>query len=461
MNLWGGRFYKSINKKFKSFNNSLIVDYRLVYQDIWGSIAWSRALLTVNVLTKKEQELIENSLNILLINVKNNKTFLINSDDEDIHSWVEKKLILHIGNIAKKLHTGRSRNDQIATDIKLWCKKKILKLIRIIEKLQKILVDSATCYKHVIMPGYTHLQRAQPITFAHWYLAYNQMFLRDKIRLQNSLKIINFCPLGSGALSGTPYDLNRDRLAKWLGFYTATNNSLDSVSDRDHVFEFLFNASISMVHLSRFSEDLIFFNTEETGFIELPDCITSGSSIMPQKKNPDILELIRGKCGKIFGALTSLIITFKGLPLSYNKDMQEDKEILFNTIDTWTHCLNMAILVISKIKINKNKCKESALQSYANATELADYLVNNGIPFREAHYIVGKIILEAINNNISLEQFSLEQFHKFSTRIKNDVYNILTLDSCLNKRISKGGVSNYQIEQSINKAQKELIKNDY
>ncbi|AKC32365.1 argininosuccinate lyase [Candidatus Pantoea carbekii] len=456
MSLWGGRFSKELNEQFKEFNNSLSIDYRLAEEDILASIAWSKALVTVNVLSSAEQQKLEASLCELLEEVRINPEVILKSNQEDIHSWVENKLIKTVGLLGKKLHTGRSRNDQITTDLKLWCKKHITFLLDAIYKLQKTLIIIAEANQHSHMPGYTHLQRAQPITFAHWCLAYVEMLARDQDRLQDTLKRLNVSPLGCGALAGTTYNVDREQLAIWLGFSAANDNSLDAVSDRDYVLELLSNASISMVHLSRFAEDIIFFNTGEANFIELSDMITSGSSLMPQKKNPDALELIRGKCGRVHGALTAITMMLKGLPLAYNKDMQEDKEALFDALDTWLSCLNITILVLNNIEVKRINCQKAAEQGYANSTELADYLVTKGIPFREAHHIVGKIVIEASKQGISLKALKLSQFKEFSSLIEDDIYSVLSLESCLKKRNAQGGVSAQQVTIAINKAKKRL-----
>ncbi|OCA56881.1 argininosuccinate lyase [Photorhabdus namnaonensis] len=456
MALWGGRFSQKADQRFKQFNDSLRFDYRLAEQDITGSVAWSKALVTVGVLTVEEQQKLELALNELLNEVQANPQAILQSDAEDIHSWVEGQLISKVGDLGKKLHTGRSRNDQVATDLKLWCKEYISHLHQAIVELQLALVITAENNQDAVMPGYTHLQRAQPITFAHWCLAYVEMLVRDESRLQDTLKRLNTSPLGCGALAGTAYNIDREQLASWLGFASATRNSLDSVSDRDHVLELLSNASISMIHLSRFAEDLIFFNSGEAGFIELSDRVTSGSSLMPQKKNPDALELIRGKCGRVQGALTGMMMTLKGLPLAYNKDMQEDKEGLFDALDTWLDCLHMAALVLDGIQVRRSRCAEAAKQGYANATELADYLVAKGVPFREAHHIVGEIVIMALAQGKALEALSLAELQKFSSAITDDVYDILSLQSCLDKRLAKGGVSQKQVMKAISEAKQRL-----
>ncbi|UDJ86967.1 argininosuccinate lyase [Erwinia amylovora] len=456
MALWGGRFTQPADQRFKQFNDSLRFDYRLAEQDIIGSVAWSKALVTFNVLTHAEQQQLESALNALLDEVRADPQQILASDAEDIHSWVEGKLIDKVGALGKKLHTGRSRNDQVATDLKLWCKAQVSELLAATRQFQQALIATAEANQDAVMPGYTHLQRAQPVTFAHWCLAYVEMLARDESRLQDTLKRLDVSPLGCGALAGTAYEIDREQLAGWLGFASATRNSLDTVSDRDHVLELLSDASIGMVHLSRFAEDLIFFNTGEAGFVELSDKVTSGSSLMPQKKNPDALELIRGKVGRVQGALTAMSMTLKGLPLAYNKDMQEDKEGLFDALDTWADCLHMAALVLDGIQVKRPRCKEAAEQGYANSTELADYLVAKGVPFREAHHIVGEAVVEAIKRGVALEALKLSELQQFSRVIGDDVYPILSLQSCLDKRNAKGGVSLHQVSQAITEAKRLL-----
>ncbi|CAL4318218.1 Argininosuccinate lyase [Buchnera aphidicola (Eriosoma lanigerum)] len=441
MVLWGGRFFKKSDNFFKKFNSSLYFDYNLAKQDILGSIAWSKAILSSNIITYDEQQMIERELINLLEKVTKEPSIILSSDVEDIHSWVEKQLVDKLGALAKKLHTGRSRNDQVTTDLKLWCKSQVIILMDELTNLEKKLILVAEKTIDVIMPGYTHLQRAQPITFAHWCLAYLEMLKRDKSRLEDAYQRMDVNPLGSGALSGTTWNIDREKISCLLGFTNTSNNSLDSVGDRDYVIELISVASISMMHLSRFSEDLIFFNSGEANFIELSDDVTSGSSLMPQKKNPDSLELIRGKCARVYGSLVQILVLLKSLPLSYNKDMQEDKEGLFDALYTWNNCVQMSGLILDTIKVKKKNCYSAAQLGYSNATELADYLVTKNIPFREAHYIVGQIVLEAINKNVSLEQLDLCTFQKYHTVIEKDVYKILSLESCINKRNSQGGVS--------------------
>lgn len=456
MALWGGRFTQAADKRFKDFNDSLRFDYRLAEQDIEGSIGWSKALVKVGVLSADEQWQLEWALNELLIEVRSNPQAILQDDAEDIHSWVESKLIDKVGNLGKKLHTGRSRNDQVALDIKMWCKQQVTELQYALRDLQAKLVETAENNQHAVMPGYTHLQRAQPITFAHWCMAYVEMLERDYSRLSDAYRRMNSCPLGSGALAGTAYAVDREQLAQDLGFASATRNSLDSVSDRDHIIELLSTASLSMVHLSRFAEDMIIFNSGEADFVELSDRVTSGSSLMPQKKNPDACELIRGKAGRVVGALTGMLMTVKGLPLAYNKDMQEDKEGIFDALDTWYDCLTMAAFVLEDIQVNVERTREAALKGYSNATELADYLVAKGVPFRDSHHIVGETVVYAIKVHKGLEDLSLEEFRQFSDVVSDDVYEILSLQSCLDKRCAKGGVSPLRVAEAIQEAKVRL-----
>ena len=460
MALWGGRFSQAADVKFKLFNDSLKFDYRLAEQDIIGSIAWSNALLSVDVLTADEQVRLEAALNELLLSVQANPEQVLQSDAEDIHSWVETQLIQRVGDLGKKLHTGRSRNDQVATDLKLWCKKTAQELIVHLDTLEAKLIELARIHQGVVLPGYTHLQRAQPVTFSHWCLAYLEMLERDHSRLEGCLKRLDTCPLGSGALAGTAYAMDRTVLAHSLGFARATRNSLDSVSDRDHVVELMSCATLSMVHLSRMAEDLIFYNSGESAFIEMSDLVTSGSSLMPQKKNPDAMELIRGKSGRVFGSLAGMLMTLKALPLAYNKDMQEDKEGLFDALDTWGDCLEMAAMALTDLKVNEERTKEAAQGGYSNATELADYLVAKGIPFREAHHIVGVAVVVAIEKGVPLEELSVAEFKEFSEVIEDDVYPVLTLEATLAARKAQGGVSPEQVEYALTEAEQRLADRD-
>lgn len=449
MALWGGRFKEKASLQFKKFNDSLPVDYRMAVQDIVGSIAWAEAIHQVGVLNDDELSRLQSALIELKESVEENPKQILLSDAEDIHSWVEIQLIEKTGDLGKKLHTGRSRNDQVATDLKLWCKETGGDLLFALVNLQQAMMNLAEREKDTVLPGYTHLQRAQPVTFGHWCLAYVEMFNRDIGRLKDALYRLDVSPLGSGALAGTAYPIDRNLLAHNLGFRTATMNSLDAVSDRDHVIELLASASISMMHLSRFAEDLIFYNSGEAGFVEMSDLVSSGSSLMPQKKNPDACELIRGKAGRVFGSLTAMLTTMKALALAYNKDMQEDKEGLFDALDTWQECMEMAVLVADGLKVNRSRTLAAAQQGYANATELADYLVGKDIPFREAHHIVGEVVLAAIEKGCPLEDLTLTQLQKFSDTIEQDVYQHLSIESTLDKREALGGTSRAQVQKSI------------
>ena len=441
MALWGGRFTEGPDERFKNYNDSLKFDYRMALEDIEGSECWADAIHEAGVLTDQECIDLKKALTELHEEAENDIHAIASAGDEDIHSYIERRLIEKVGNLGKKLHTGRSRNDQVALDLKLWCRKAVDGISKALVHLERELVATAERYQGKVFPGYTHLQRAQPVTFSHWVLAYAQMFERDYQRLQNAAELMSTCPLGSAALAGTAYKIDREKLAHALGFKHATANSLDGVSDRDHVMELLSCASISMIHLSRLAEDLIIYNSGEARFVTLSDKVTSGSSLMPQKKNPDSLELIRGKCGRVVGALTGMLVTCKALPLAYDKDLQEDKERLFDAIDTWHDSLYMAALVFEGLKLNEERALDAAKGGYSNATELADYLVSKDIPFREAHSIVGKVVLHAISVQKPLEELSVDDFRKFSDVIGDDVYAPLQIENILNKRDIKGGTA--------------------
>ena len=461
MALWGGRFQTGSSDIFKSFNDSLPFDHLLVQQDILGSIGWSKAIQQAGVLTLDEQQQMEQALLDQLAKVAAGESDILSSSAEDVHSWVEAELTTQLGDIARKLHTGRSRNDQVATDLRLWSREQVDVLIAALDTCQQQLLTLAENNQDHILPGYTHLQRAQPIRFAHWCLAYIEMFKRDSSRLTDARKRMNQCPLGSGALAGTTYDIDRYQLAQSLGFDGPCVNSLDAVSDRDFVLEILFAASTSMMHLSRFAEDLIFFNSGEANFITLGDQVTSGSSLMPQKKNPDALELIRGKCGRVYGALQGLLVTLKGLPMAYNKDLQEDKEGLFETVQQWHSCLIMAGEVINSIELNSARCQKAAREGYANATELADYLVSKGIPFRTAHEISGQVVLYAINQQEPIESLRLDELKQFSPLIEQDVYPILELEYLVDKRNILGGTGKVPVANIIAQYRQNLGASDY
>ena len=449
MALWGGRFTQESSALFKLFNDSLPVDFRLLEQDVVGSIAWADAIHQVGVLSSDECTQLKAALQEVLDDVADDPKQIVATGAEDIHSYVELALIEKVGDLGKKLHTGRSRNDQVATDLKLWCKQEGDKLTNLLSTLNQGLLEVAQREVDAVMPGYTHLQRAQPVTFGHWCLAYVEMFERDLSRLQDALSRLDKCPLGCGALAGTAYPIDRQALAQALNFKQATTNSLDSVSDRDHVVELCSAASISMMHLSRMAEDMIFFNSGEADFIQLNDNVTSGSSLMPQKKNPDALELIRGKTGRVYGSLVGILTTMKALPLAYNKDMQEDKEGLFDVIDSWSICLEMAILVLDGLQVNRPKALESAQQGYANATELADYLVGKGMPFREAHHVVGEVVVKAIATKQPLEDMPLDELETYADIIEGDVDQHLTIEACLEKRNVLGGTAVDQVKAAI------------
>ncbi|WP_281559888.1 argininosuccinate lyase [Thalassomonas sp. RHCl1] len=461
MALWGGRFKTASSDIFKEFNDSLPFDHVLVQQDIQGSIGWSKAIQQAGVLTLEEQQQMEQALLDLSAKVAAGESDILASGAEDVHSWVEAELTAQLGDIARKLHTGRSRNDQVATDLRLWSREQVDILIAALNTCQQQLLTLAENNQEHILPGYTHLQRAQPIRFAHWCLAYIEMFKRDSSRLTDARKRMNQCPLGSGALAGTTYDIDRYELAQSLGFDGPCVNSLDAVSDRDFVLEILFAASASMMHLSRFAEDLIFFNSGEANFITLGDQVTSGSSLMPQKKNPDALELIRGKCGRVYGALQGLLVTLKGLPMAYNKDLQEDKEGLFETVGQWHSCLVMAGEVINSIEINSARCQKAAREGYANATELADYLVDKGVPFRTAHEISGQVVLYAIKQQEPIESLRLDELKQFSPLIEQDVYPVLELEYLVDKRNILGGTGKKPVSNIIAQYRHNLGTSDY
>ncbi|MCO7189437.1 MULTISPECIES: argininosuccinate lyase [unclassified Pseudoalteromonas] len=454
MALWGGRFSSGPDAAFKQFNDSLPFDYQLAEQDIVGSIAWAGALKQVQVLTGDEHAQLVAALQALLEEANADPHAIATAGYEDIHSYVEARLIDKVGDLGKKLHTGRSRNDQVATDFRLWCRDSAYKILEALDMLKAAFVALAERELGTVLPGYTHLQRAQPVLFSHWCMAYVEMLERDTSRLQDAVTRLNECPLGSGALAGTAYDIDREQLAAELEFSCATRNSLDAVSDRDFVLELLSCASISMLHLSRLAEDMIFYNSGEAGFIELGDNVTSGSSLMPQKKNPDALELIRGKIGRVFGAFSAMMMTLKALPLAYNKDMQEDKEGVFDAMPTWLAALHMAQSCIESVKVNGDKSKQAAQGGHANATELADYLVAKGIPFREGHHIVGQLVQLALSEGKNLEDLSLAQFQSVCAQVDQDVYPVLQLDACIAARNAKGGTSLQQVSAAISAVKK-------
>lgn len=449
MALWGGRFQSGSSDMFKQVNDSLPFDYVMAAEDIFGSIVWSRALKNAGVLSEEEQGKIESVLADLKQKAEKGEIDFSSSQEEDIHSFVEAYLTEELNDLGRKLHTGRSRNDQVATDFRLWLKQHLKSLKADCVNLLGALLQCANRHSSAIIPGYTHLQRAQPVYFAHWCLAYVEMLKRDLSRIDDLLARMNQCPLGSGALAGTTFAVNRQQIAEELGFSGPCLNSLDAVSDRDFVLETLFVASTSMMHLSRMSEDLIFYNSGEAGFLQLGDDVTSGSSLMPQKKNPDALELMRGKCGRVFGHLQALLVTMKGLPLAYNKDMQEDKEGAIDTVNQWHICLCIGIEVLNSLSLNEDVCRKAAQQGYANATELADYLVAKNIPFRTAHDIAGQAVVAAIAEGKALEEMPLQALQSIHPEIKDDVYPWLDLEAVLNKRNQLGGTSQQTVTQAL------------
>ncbi len=437
MKLWGGRFTKETNQLVHNFNASLSFDHKFYKEDIEGSIAHVTMLAKQGILTNDEGQAIQDGLNSILNDINDGK-LEFDPQYEDIHSFVEANLIERIGDTGKKLHTGRSRNDQVALDMKLYSRNEmqetnelVLNLLNTIFKLMKENTDT-------IMPGFTHLQKAQPLTLAHHLGAYFEMFKRDRDRLSDNIKRMNYCPLGSGALAGTTYPLDRELTASLLNFDGATLNSMDSVSDRDYLIEFLMDLSVIMMHLSRFCEEIITWNTNEYRFVEIDDSYSTGSSIMPQKKNPDIAELVRGKTGRVYGSLMSLLTTMKGLPLAYNKDMQEDKEPVFDAVDTVKGCLVLFDGMLSTMSFNKDVMKKSAEGGFTNATDAADYLVNHGVAFRDAHGIVGQLVLMCIEQGKSLKDLSLEEYKSICPAFENDIYDAISMETCVNKRNTIG-----------------------
>lgn len=454
--LWGGRFTESANATFAQFNNSFNFDKRLFEADIRGCVAHCEGLFQAGVITRSESERIKTGLWTILKRADFDKKYFEETDAEDVHSFIESRLIQLIGDTGRKLHTGRSRNDQVATAFRLWLREEISEISKIVRELQISLVESAEKQKEAVLPGYTHLQRAQPILWAHWCLAYFEMFCRDRERLDEVWRRVNILPLGSAALAGTAYEIDRESVAKELGFEGVTANSLDAVSDRDFAIEFVGACSLIMVHLSRFAEDLILYASSEFQFVELSDAVSTGSSLMPQKKNPDALELIRGKAGRIFGHQTALLSMMKGLPMAYNKDMQEDKEAVFDTVDTVKISLQVAAIVMKNLTLREEKTRLAATKGYLNATELADYLVNKGVPFRTAHDAVGKIVLYAISVNKELNDLNLAEFQKISKNIENDVFEALSLEKTLQSKGQIGGTSPERVFDALEEAKNSL-----
>ena len=456
--LWGGRFTHQTDKLAYDFNASIHFDQRLYRQDIRGSIAHVTMLAKQGVLTDAERDQIIDGLNGILADVEAGKLD-ITDQYEDIHSFVEANLIDRIGDVGKKLHTGRSRNDQVALDMKLYTRDEVDELNGLIKELLQVLLAIMRDNVDTFMPGFTHLQKAQPITLAHHLGAYFEMFKRDHERLVDIRRRMNTCPLGSGALAGTTYPLDRDYVARLLDFDGPTLNSIDGVADRDYLLELLSALSIMMMHLSRFSEEVIIWNSNEYQFVEIDDGYSTGSSIMPQKKNPDIAELVRGKTGRVYGHLMALLTTMKGLPLAYNKDMQEDKEGAFDAIDTAKSCLVLFTGMVKTMKFNQARMAESAKHGFTNATDVADYLVGKGVPFRDAHGIVGQLVLMCIERGIPLDDLPLEDYRKLSPAFDEDIYQAIKLDTCVNKRLTVGAPGREAMLKVIN-AESEYL-NDY
>ena len=446
--LWGGRFTKETDQLVYDFNASIRFDRRLYAEDIRGSIAHVMMLARQNILTEAEKEDIIEGLEGILSDVENGK-LPISEKYEDIHSFVEATLIERIGEPGKKLHTGRSRNDQVALDMKMYVRSEVRKLDDLLRDLLQVLLSTMEENLETYMPGFTHLQKAQPVTLAHHLGAYFEMFKRDHERLMDLEKRMNTCPLGSGALAGTTYPLDRQYTASLLGFDGPTLNSMDGVSDRDYLVELLSDLSLIMMHLSRFSEEVIIWNSNEYQFVEIDDAYSTGSSIMPQKKNPDIAELVRGKTGRVYGALNALLVSMKGIPLAYNKDMQEDKEWAFDAIDTARHCLTLFTGMLETMQYHKDRMEESARHGFTNATDVADYLVNHGVAFRDAHGIVGRLVLLCIEKKIALDDLPLEGYRKISDVFEEDIYEAISLKTCVNRRVTTGAPGKEAMEQVL------------
>ena len=457
--LWGGRFTKETDQMVYQFNASISFDKRFYAQDIRGSIAHVMMLAKQGILTEEEQRKMISGLEGILRDIEDG-SLAISEKYEDIHSFVEATLIERIGEPGKKLHTGRSRNDQVALDMKLYIRDEVYATDHLLKELLEVLLGIMEEHIDTFMPGFTHLQKAQPITLAHHMGAYYEMFKRDRARMKDVYRRMNYCPLGSGALAGTTYPLDREYTAELLGFAGATWNSMDSVADRDYLIEFLAALSTVMMHLSRFSEEVIIWNSNEYQFVEIDDAYSTGSSIMPQKKNPDIAELVRGKTGRVYGALMSLLVTMKGLPLAYNKDMQEDKELAFDAIDTAKGCLMLFTDMLRTMRFQKEQMERSAKNGFTNATDAADYLVGHGVAFRDAHGIVGQLVLSCIEKGISLEEMSLEEYQRISPVFQEDIYDAISLKTCVEKRKTFGAPGREAMEQVISLQKRYLSQSD-
>ncbi len=446
--MWAGRFKSALDKKADDFNSSISVDCRMYEQDIRGSIAHATMLVGQGILPASDLAPIVDGLTAILEEIKAGQ-LAIDERAEDIHMFIEGELTRRIGDAGKRLHTARSRNDQVAVDIRLYLRDEAEKVLSLIKALIATIVDKAEENADVIAPGYTHLQRAQPISFGHHLLAYAMMLLRDKSRIEDAVKRMNFSPLGSCALAGTTYPTDREQTATALGFDGVMQNSIDGVSDRDFCVELTSAFSLLMMHLSRFSEEIILWSSWEFKFIELDDSYTTGSSIMPQKKNPDMAELVRGKTGRVYGDLITLLTLLKGLPLAYNKDMQEDKEAIFDALDTVVACLEVFIPMLATAKVNKNRTFSAAQEGFINATDLADYLTKKGLPFRAAYKTVGEIVADCIEKKLVLDNYPLSEYQKHSPLFEEDLYGEISLEACVNKRLSEGGASPASVRKQI------------
>ncbi|MEW6726435.1 MAG: argininosuccinate lyase [Bacillota bacterium] len=453
--LWGGRFQKRADRLMEEFHSSLSFDRRLYRHDIAGSVAHSRMLGRIGVLSAAEAEMVEKGLAAVLKDIEDGRVEF-SSETEDIHSLVERELVKKIGDLGKKLHTGRSRNDQVALDVRMYLKDEIRAVQQLLRELQETILDAAEDHVDTVMPGYTHMQRAQPVTFAHHLMAYFEMFQGDRERLEGCFQRTDVMPLGAGALAGTVFPLDREFVARELGFAAIAENSMDAVSNRDFAVEFCAAASLIMMHLSRFCEEIVLWSSAEFAFVEVDDAYATGSSIMPQKKNPDAAELIRGKTGRVYGDLMTLLTLMKGLPLTYNKDMQEDKEALFDAVDTVKKCLMVFTPMLKTLKVNRERMAEAARGGFTNATDLADYLVRRGVPFREAHEIVGRIVLYCLAEGKDLEGLALEEYRRFASVFAEDVYEAVNLETVLAARRLRGGPAPETVRSAIAKARERI-----
>lgn len=459
MKLWGGRFTKEENQLVHNFNESLSYDQRFYRQDIQGSIAHVTMLARQGIVSREDQEAIVSGLQGILEDLDAG-TLVFTREDEDIHSFVEARLTERIGEAGKRLHTGRSRNDQVALDMKLYCRDELLEIDRLVKELLEVLLGIMEEHLDTYMPGFTHLQKAQPVTLAHHVGAYFEMFFRDHGRLQDIYHRMNQCPLGAGALAGTTYPLDRAFTAQLLGFDGPAFNSMDSVADRDYVIELLSALATISMHLSRFSEEIILWNSNEYRFVELDDAYSTGSSIMPQKKNPDIAELVRAKTGRVYGALVSILTVMKGIPLAYDKDIQEDKELTFDAMDTAKGCLALFTGMLSTMKFRKEQMEASARNGFTNATDAADYLVNHGVPFRDAHGIVGRLVLYCIEKNKAIDDMTLEELKTVSPVFEADIFEAVSMKTCVEKRLTLGAPGQEAMKKVL-ELEREYLDSDW